>query len=279
MCRTCSVLPALWPAARRLDGRRARCRRSCIARSTSAPGRCGCGCCPRCCRSRGLMHWAINIAALGRASRRHVRGGGRRARTASASTRSWHMIAEGDDGPFIPAMACAAIIRNCLDGQRPAPGARPATGDLELEDYERLFARRAIHAGMREVPPRRPRCRSIAGCSATPRTRCPRRCRRCTICSDAHERRGDRHGDARQRPARAACGGADRLSARGRERAAARRLQGRGRPRALDAHIRGPLVPQRRRSRAAAASNGSCASASARSASAWRWCSTMGGCG
>ena len=60
--------------------------------------------------------------------------------------RSWHMIAEGDDGPFIPSMACEAIIRHCLDGKQPAPGARPATGDLELDDYEKLFARRAIHS-------------------------------------------------------------------------------------------------------------------------------------
>ncbi len=67
--------------------------------------------------------------------------------------KSWHMIAEGDDGPFIPAMACEAIIRHCLDGKRPAPGARPATGDLELDDYEKLFARRAIHCGARETMP------------------------------------------------------------------------------------------------------------------------------
>ena len=61
------------------------------------------------------------------------------------------MIAEGDDGPFIPAMACEAFIRHCLAGKRPAPGARAATTDLELTDYEALFARRAISTGQREV--------------------------------------------------------------------------------------------------------------------------------
>ena len=65
--------------------------------------------------------------------------------------RAWHMMAEGDDGPFIPSMACEAIIRHCLDGKPPTPGARPATGDLELEDYEKLFARRTIHTGAREA--------------------------------------------------------------------------------------------------------------------------------
>jgi hypothetical protein len=69
----------------------------------------------------------------------------------AAIERSWHMIAEGDDGPFIPAMACEAFIRHCLAGKRPAPGARAATTDIELTDYETLFARRAITTGQREV--------------------------------------------------------------------------------------------------------------------------------
>jgi hypothetical protein len=63
--------------------------------------------------------------------------------------RSWHMVAEVDDGPFIPSMAAEAIIRRWLDGQRPAAGARPATTDLELSDYDALFARRKIFSGTR----------------------------------------------------------------------------------------------------------------------------------
>jgi hypothetical protein len=68
--------------------------------------------------------------------------------------RSWHMVAEGDDGPLIPSMAAAAIIRRCLASLAPAPGARPATTDLELADYEALFAPRRITAGCwQEEPP------------------------------------------------------------------------------------------------------------------------------
>ncbi len=63
------------------------------------------------------------------------------------------MIAEGDDGPYIPAMACEAIIRRCLDGMPPALGARAAVNDVELSDYEVLFLRRAIYAGSREAMP------------------------------------------------------------------------------------------------------------------------------
>lgn len=67
--------------------------------------------------------------------------------------RSWHLVAEGEDGPFIPSMAAAAIIRNCLQGRRPEPGARDASRDIELADYEALFAPRAIHTGIREDRP------------------------------------------------------------------------------------------------------------------------------
>ncbi|MGO4337984.1 DUF4166 domain-containing protein [Labrys sp. KB_33_2] len=66
-------------------------------------------------------------------------------------TRSWHLTAEGDDGPYIPAMAIEALIRRRLDGIRPEPGARPATGALALADYDRVLAGRAFAHGTRDV--------------------------------------------------------------------------------------------------------------------------------
>lgn len=97
-----------------------------------------------------LFHWAINRLRWG-----EHRGGmfvqvEGIAPGGAAVTRSWHMIAEGDDGPLIPSMAVEAIVRKCLDGERPGAGARAATGDLELSDYERLFGRRRIVCGVRE---------------------------------------------------------------------------------------------------------------------------------
>ena len=62
--------------------------------------------------------------------------------------RSWHLIAEGKDGPFIPSMAIEAIVRRGMAGQQPAPGARAATRELELDDYARVFGKRAIHSGV-----------------------------------------------------------------------------------------------------------------------------------
>jgi saccharopine dehydrogenase-like protein len=64
--------------------------------------------------------------------------------------RSWHLLAEGDDGPLIPAMAIETIIRNTLRGHPPPAGARPATRELELDDYQTSFERRTIFVGIRD---------------------------------------------------------------------------------------------------------------------------------
>jgi len=64
--------------------------------------------------------------------------------------RSWHLVAEGGDGPLIPSMAVEAIILHILSGKKPSAGARPATQELELEDYEVIFRNRAIFTGQRE---------------------------------------------------------------------------------------------------------------------------------
>lgn len=72
--------------------------------------------------------------------------------------RSWHLLAEGDDGPLIPSMAVQGIVRRSLDGRRPAPGARAAVHDLELDDYEKLFAGRALYTGIREGTPPKAQC-------------------------------------------------------------------------------------------------------------------------
>jgi hypothetical protein len=90
------------------------------------------------------------VSARGRADGRDV-------------VRSWHLLAEGDDGPLIPSMAIEALIRKWLRGERPAPGARSAVRALELEDYEALFARRAIVFGFRDDAGGGPIYRDILG--------------------------------------------------------------------------------------------------------------------
>ena len=63
--------------------------------------------------------------------------------------RSAHLLAEGHHGLYIPSMAVEAIVRNWLDGRPPAAGARPATAELDLSDYGRVFANRPITIGAR----------------------------------------------------------------------------------------------------------------------------------
>jgi Saccharopine dehydrogenase NADP binding domain len=51
-------------------------------------------------------------------------------------TRSWHLLAEGDDGPLIPSMAVEAIVRDVLEGRVPAAGARTRARCLRAIVYE-----------------------------------------------------------------------------------------------------------------------------------------------
>ncbi|MDZ4691637.1 SDR family oxidoreductase [Terricaulis sp.] len=101
-----------------------------------------------------LMHWATNRLRWG-----EHRGGmfvevqGADAEGAPV-TRSWHLLAEGADGPLIPSMAVQAIVLKHLAGAPPRPGARACVDDVELKDYERLFVTRTIYTGVRTHPPR-----------------------------------------------------------------------------------------------------------------------------
>ncbi len=77
--------------------------------------------------------------------------------------RSWHLLAEGDDGPLIPSMAVVALVRRMLSGASPPSGARAAVNDLELDDYEDLCAERTIYTGVREDDPGLPLYARILG--------------------------------------------------------------------------------------------------------------------
>src|SRR5262249_62079489 len=66
--------------------------------------------------------------------------------------RSWHLVAEKEAGPLIPSMAAEAVIRRCLAGRPPVPGARAAATDLELADYDPLLARKEIVTRTRQGP-------------------------------------------------------------------------------------------------------------------------------
>lgn len=64
--------------------------------------------------------------------------------------RSWHLIAEGDNGPFIPAMAAYLIIDGIARGEPPAAGARSGVNTLPLAAFEKVFAAKGIVTGCRD---------------------------------------------------------------------------------------------------------------------------------
>lgn len=76
---------------------------------------------------------------------------------------SWHLLAEGDDGPYIPSMAVEAVVRKLIAGERPLPGARSGADALDLADYDALFLGRAIFTGFREDEPSPPLYAGLLG--------------------------------------------------------------------------------------------------------------------
>ena len=85
----------------------------------------------------GLKRWSDRFATLGsdagamHVSVRGLDAEGRRAR------RTWTLLATDGDGPFVPTLAAAALVRKLAAGQPPAIGARPCLGELTLDDFAR----------------------------------------------------------------------------------------------------------------------------------------------
>lgn len=99
----------------------------------------------------GLFHAVLNRALWG-----EHRGGmiveatGEDADGAPVRT-AWALVAEGDDGPMIPSMAAAALIRRILAGAPPPAGARAANAEVELADYQLFFDAGAFIHGLRSA--------------------------------------------------------------------------------------------------------------------------------
>ncbi|MFS1525909.1 DUF4166 domain-containing protein [Microbulbifer sp. 2304DJ12-6] len=95
-----------------------------------------------------LFYWVLNLLKYG-----EHRGGmfihAQGISNDNPVEKSWHLLAEGDDGPYIPSMAIEAIVQKVRKREEPAAGARPATQALELEDYKNLFAGKSISMGFR----------------------------------------------------------------------------------------------------------------------------------
>ena len=93
---------------------------------------------------RSLAPFAARLAAIAERLRRFGtdRGGLRVDVEGPAGRRSWHLIAEGGDGPFVPVLPAAALVRKLAGGHRVVRGAMPC---LELVSLGEILveARRA----------------------------------------------------------------------------------------------------------------------------------------
>ncbi|MFL6698666.1 MAG: saccharopine dehydrogenase family protein [Vitreoscilla sp.] len=58
--------------------------------------------------------------------------------------RTWTLVATDGDGPWVPTLAAAALVRKLASGHTPAVGARPCVGELTLEDFAREVVGRKI---------------------------------------------------------------------------------------------------------------------------------------
>ena len=58
--------------------------------------------------------------------------------------RTWTLVATDGDGPWVPTLAAAALVRKLASGESPAVGARPCVGELTLEELARETSGRKI---------------------------------------------------------------------------------------------------------------------------------------
>ncbi|MBS0539288.1 MAG: DUF4166 domain-containing protein [Proteobacteria bacterium] len=95
---------------------------------------------------RSLAPLASMLAAIADKLRRFGtdRGGLRIDLHGASERRSWCLVAEGGDGPFVPATPAAALIRKLMRGEVTMRGAMPCVGLLTLADIEEEWRRAGL---------------------------------------------------------------------------------------------------------------------------------------
>lgn len=98
---------------------------------------------------RSLAPLAVPLAAIADRLRRwgSDRGGLRIDLEGTREKRSWCLIAEGGDGPFVPALPAAALIRKLMRGDAKMRGAMACVGRLTLAEIEEEWRRAGLRIG------------------------------------------------------------------------------------------------------------------------------------
>lgn len=83
---------------------------------------------------KAVSEWLLPYGSDAGAMHVRVEGrdGGHQARA-----RAWHLVAARGDGPYVPTLAAAALVRRFLEGTLRQRGARPCIGLLTLADFAR----------------------------------------------------------------------------------------------------------------------------------------------
>ena len=106
-----------------------------------------------------VSNWSYHAAALKRAAdwfkamgsdagAMHVTVVGETA-DGARRTRTWHLLATQGDGPYVPTLAAAALVRKLQLGETLPVGAAPCVGMLALEDFARETE--GLHIQMKEA--------------------------------------------------------------------------------------------------------------------------------
>ncbi|MGC3984421.1 MAG: saccharopine dehydrogenase NADP-binding domain-containing protein [Pseudorhodoferax sp.] len=97
--------------------------------------------------ARALKRMADCFRTLGSdAGAMHVRVTGRSA-DGNTQSRLWTLLASDGDGPFVPTLAAAALVRRLQSGNAELTGAKPCIGLLSLDDFARECAGLRIRMG------------------------------------------------------------------------------------------------------------------------------------
>lgn len=75
------------------------------------------------------------------------RGGLRVDLDGPAGRKSWCLLAEGGDGPFVPVLPAVAFVRKLARGELATPGAMPCLGLLSLSEIEEEWRRAGLRIG------------------------------------------------------------------------------------------------------------------------------------
>ncbi len=95
--------------------------------------------------SEGFRGWGSDAGAM------HVRLAGRTAEGRPVE-RLWQLVAAAGDGPYVPTLAAAALVRRLAAARPRMPGARPCVGELAVEDILHEAEGLAITTTRQDLP-------------------------------------------------------------------------------------------------------------------------------